>query len=471
MAGAITLALSGSAFAIGIPTTTTQLCSDKLQNEGLLYVNSLQKQVRLSIKNNIKQVDSKCSKGFACAGGGNHLDTCDPALGNTQCSGISQCTVNSTGGIADKIGDAKAKIRSKYDQFCSTSDLLTLFGTDGSTRCPDPDTIDNGLDEDEIADCFLSAAIGDVGDAQFGDTAAEQLGRVAQEIVPDAPKVPSEVCGVTYASVLSIGSESDDATVAEAGGAAPLNLVGCLGGVCDTTGQGVIGNNLTAPTQTFAGLIAICLVTTTGNAGNGTPQDGTIDLNTGEQHSFAPISSTVMIGTTCPICDAGTGLCDSGPNAGTPCANKGGTDTACPPAGAGPVIPNPLDLSTEPHTLSVPANNPGGGATNPAATFCGSCDVDPTVGCQNDQDCIDNGVCSGILGSGCCEFGTNTGAFGDDGATTASANGLRSQYVPKLATIFCTGESGSGLVDGTQGLPGPVRLVQLQLNAYKFVTP
>jgi len=119
----------------------------------------------------------------------------------------------------------------------------------------------------------------------------------------------------------------------------------------------------------------------------------------------------------------------------------------------------------------VPANNPGAGATNPSATFCGACDVDDTIGCQNDQDCIDNGVCSGVVGSGCCGFGTNTGAFGTDSATSASANGLRSQYVPKLATLFCTGKSGSALVDGTQGLPGPVRLIQQQLNAYRFVNP
>src|SRR5262249_58229632 len=63
MAGAITLALTGSAFAIAVPSTTTQLCSDKLQNEGLLYVNALQKQVRLSIQNNIKQTHFKFSKG------------------------------------------------------------------------------------------------------------------------------------------------------------------------------------------------------------------------------------------------------------------------------------------------------------------------------------------------------------------------------------------------------------------------
>ena len=64
------------------------------------------------------------------------------------------------------------------------------------------------------------------------------------------------------------------------------------------------------------------------------------------------------------------------------------------------LIPNPLDLDTENNTLSVPANNPVGGATNPVGTFCGMCDLDSTIGCQNDSDCIANGVCSGQHTSG-----------------------------------------------------------------------
>jgi hypothetical protein len=211
------------------------------------------------------------------------------------------------------------------------------------------------------------------------------------------------------------------------------------------------------------------LNTTTSDSGNGTPADGSIDLASGQGGSFAPIRTEVLIGTTCPTCDATTGLCTGGsPNDGSPCNNKGGTDVACPPPGAGPIIPNPLDLSTEPNTLSVPANNPGAGATNPSQTFCGACDGDESQGCQNDTDCVATGACVAGFGLGCCQFGTNTGAFGIDAATSATANGLRSVYVPKLATIFCTGKTTSPLVNTSQGLPGPVRLVQLQLNAFQW---
>lgn len=104
---------------------------------------------------------------------------------------------------------------------------------------------------------------------------------------------------------------------------------------------------------------------------------------------------------------------DSGPNAFQGCTAAGTTDTACPPliVGNPPVIPNPLVLNTEPKTLPVPANNPGGGATNPAATYCGACDLDDTIGRQNDQDCVDQGVCGSGFGLACCAFGTNTGAL------------------------------------------------------------
>jgi hypothetical protein len=458
--------MASSALATAVPSTTLQKCSDQIQLNTLKYTGAVQKEVRLSIKNNMKGKDSKCSGGFACAGGGNNGGKCDVLNGNVDCPS-GQCTVNAAKGIASKINKAKGKLRDKIAQFCTSADLLALYGVNGTTRCEDPDDIDNGLDADELADCILQGAIGDALNSRFGDPAGEVMGRGAPEIVPDSP-APFEVCFVTLGSILSIGSESDPGVPAEAGGASPLNIDSCLAGVCQTSGQGVIGNNLTAPTQTFAGVIPVCLVTVTGDSGNGTSADGEIDLNTGRADNFSPISSTVLIGTTCPVCTAG--VCDSGPNIGAACTSAGGTDTACPPtvAGVPPVIPNPFALSTETATLSVPANNPGGGVTNPSGTFCGACDLDDTIGCQNDQDCIDEGLCSGVLGSGCCVFGTNTGAFSNDAATSAQAEGLRSQYVPRLGTIFCTGKSGSGLVDSTQGLPGPVRSVQQQLNAFQY---
>jgi hypothetical protein len=464
-AGAFALAaVAGTAMAAGVPDTATKKCGDKLQNETLKYVNAVQKQIRLSIKNNLNGKDSKCSGGLACAGGANNNHVCTT---NANCPS-GQCAVNNSKGIAGAIIKAKATLRAKIFQFCTDAQLVTLGFP--SSRCPDPDSPVNGLDRAELADCILHGAVGDLSTAVFGDVSGEVLGRASGRTVPQAVPIIS-VCGVTLASVLSIGSASTSATIAEAGGAQPVVIDGpCVGTLCQTKGSALIGNNLTSPTQTFAGLIPICLVTVTGNAGNGTNEDGSIDVGTGEQHSFAPILSTVLIGTTCPTCDTTTATCNGGPNNGLFCTNKGGTDTACPPTTVGgePVIPNPLDLDTEANTLAVPAHNPAGGVTNPAGTFCGSCDLDPSIGCNNDSVCVAAAVCSGGVGSGCCSFGTNAGAFGVPSATSVTANGVRGPYIPRLATIFCTGQSGNGLVDSTQGLPGPVRLVQQQLNAFEY---
>ena len=459
LAGAFAFAaVAGSAMAAGIPASGDQSCSDQIQNNTLKYVNAVQKQVRLSIKNNLAGKASKCSGGFACAGGANNGKTC---VDNTGCPS-GQCTVNSAKGIAGAINKAKGSLRSKIAQFC-TAGSLTNLGFPNS-RCP------NATTPATLGDCILLGAIGDIGTSVFGDPAGEIMARGATDIVPQATN-PLSVCGVTLGSILSIGSASAPQAPAEAGGAAPLLITSCAGTLCQTKGTGAIGNNLTAPTQTFAGMIPVCLVTTTGDAGNSTPESGNIDLGSGVQNSFTPISTTVLIGTTCPICDPALKQCDSGPNATKACSNFGSQDTACPPTvvGTPPVIPNPLNLSTEPVTLSVPANNPGGGATNPSGTFCGNCDLDTTIGCNNDSVCVAASACSGAVGSGCCNFGTNTGAFGVASATSISTSGARrGPYVPIIATTFCTGQSGDGLVDSTQGLPGPVRLVQEQLNAFLY---
>jgi hypothetical protein len=458
-------AVAGTAMAATIPSSTVQLCSDQMQNNTLKYINAVQKQVRLSIKNNLNGKDSKCSGGAACAGSTTNGKACST---NAFCStGIpmgsqSQCSVNVAKGVAGAINKAKKSLRAKFAQFCLAGDYTTLGFP--NSRCPNADTAD------EVADCVLQGAIGDISANVFGDPAGEVMARAATDIVPQTT-APLSVCGVTLGSILQIGSASTSATPAEAGGAQQVFIDGaCVGTVCQTKGGTLLGNNLTAPTQTFAGLIPVCLVTVTSDAGNLTTQDGDIDLGTGEQNSFAPIRSTVLVGTTCPLCDATSSTCDTGPNAGLPCSAPGATDTACPPtiAGMPSVIPNPLALSTEPTTLSVPANNPVGGANNPAAAFCGACDLDDTLGCQNDADCVALGACSGGVGSGCCGFSASPGAFGNAAATTITTNGKRGPYIPILGTAFCTGKSGSGLVDSSQGLPGPVRLVQEQLNTFEY---
>lgn len=467
--GAASLALcTSSAFAAGPPDALTGKCSDTIQNETIKVISAIQKQIKTSLKNNRTQPtpkDSLCSGGLACAGGnGANGKAC---TGNASCTtlnakldptAVSECTVNGAKGIAGAINAAKGGLRKNLGLKCTDAQLITLGFP--SSRCPDPAGSPAGLQVSELADCILDGVIGDIPNAIFGDPAGEVMGRGAGQLIPDSPS-PNKVCGVTLGSLLHIASESASVDPAEAGGAAPLKLT-CVGQACDTEGSNLIGNSLTSPTSSPANL---CLKTSTVDAGNGTTQDGTLNLGTGAQVSNAPISTEVY-GGKCPKCDSATKKCLRNSlldpvslNEGKKCTNSGATDIACPPSGT-PIatVPNPLNLSTGTTTITIPISGPG--VNNPSGTFCGACNGDPTKGCQNDAACG---------GDAPCDFGSNTGAFGVDAATEVKAIGHIGPVMPRLAGAFCTGSADNGgLIDTAQGLPGPVRLVQQQLNAYEY---
>jgi hypothetical protein len=336
------------------------------------------------------------------------------------------------------------------------------------------------MDFDQVVDCILRNNASYREGGIIVDTTYEPYRRAATHLtVPhpaDHPAYPSTICGVPGSFLLQYGSETADSYSGRQGGTRLLFSDGCAGDVCQTRGEAVAdfgGNLLDDPLPTYAGLIPICILMHPADAGNGTFEDGSIDLTTGDQQTFQKISATVLIGTTCPRCVTSTGLCDSGDRAGMSCLHLGSEDVACPPTiiGVPPVMTLPLDLTTGTDTLNVPPHNPGGGATNPAGTFCGACDLDETVGCQNDQDCVDAGVCSGGLGSGCCVFGTNDGYAGEPcpgPVTSTSVEGAPGPFVPHLATLFCMGKTGSALVDATVGLPGPARYIEPRLNVFAW---
>lgn len=457
--GAASLALCTSAFAAGVPDAATQKCSDTLQNETIKIIGAIQKQIKTSLKNNRNAKDSLCSGGLACAGGnGANGKAC---TGNASCTTLnaksdptaaSECTVNVGKGVAGAINTAKGGLRKNLAAKCTDAQLVTLgFPT---ARCPDPAGSTPGLQVAELADCILNGAIGDIPNAIFGDPAGEVMGRAAGQLIPDTPS-PIKVCGVTLGSILQIGSESASSDPTEPGGAQPQTTT-CVGVACTTAGSPLIGNSLTAPTDATG--IALCLKTSTQNAGNGTTTSGTLNLSTGAQSSFSPISTQVF-GSKCPKCDNTTKTCTGGANNGKKCTQGGATDIACPPnTMVIATIPNPLNLSTGTTTLTIPLV-----MGNPAGVFCGACNGDPTKGCQSD------GACGGDAP---CDFGSNTGAFGVDSATQVVAVGHPGPVLPRLAGAFCTGSADSGMtIDASQGLPGPVRLVQQQLNAYEYILP
>jgi hypothetical protein len=188
-------------------------------------------------------------------------------------------------------------------------------------------------------------------------------------------------------------------------------------------------------------------------------------------------------------------------------ANNGaGVDTAD--------IPNPMMETTGSSELSTPVV---------AGKFCGFCDYNiggnPLTdaacdhapapnqgdvlcahGCKNTADCLSllaselngktgfcdgdadfthygtacssNGDCGGLLGA-ChaveCDFGkTVLGFQGNSAVTSIKAVGQESIFTPVMVGAFCTGMTNDTLLDGSAGLPGPVRVVAPYVQSYRF---
>lgn len=447
-------------------TTPEAKCSDALQNETLKYAGAIQKLIRLSIKNNVSGKDSACSGGFACAGGANNGKAC---TANADCGAAGpadpQCLVSQKKGGSSSVLKAKAGLRAHVASKCTDPNIVSLgFGAAG-TKCAGKTTVTG------VLDCILEGAAGGIATGAVSDPVGEIMGRAANGKVADGLLVAgtSEACALSLGSDLQVGRTNfNPPSVAEAGGATPSTVASGSGGVYQLEGKGIVGNILTVTSN--PGAVPTCLVTST----TGVPPSfllpgvGTIDLsgpNVGLQTSNAPIQTIVYTTGECPKCLASTGQCDAAntpaPAAGAaPCNNKGDDDPICAPAfGSEPVIPNPLNLTTETVTLTAPSNGPG--IVNPAQAMCGACDgLGAGIGCQSDADCAAQGFTT-------CTFAGSKGAFGDTTATSVSSQGARGPYVAKLAGAFCTGKTGTGL-DSLVGLPGPVRITQMQLNQFIY---
>jgi hypothetical protein len=226
----------------------------------------------------------------------------------------------------------------------------------------------------------------------------------------------------------------------------------CGVGTCGYTG---CYGNILSVTQTSSNGSTTCLVTHTGNSGNGTTTTGAINLTTGQAVTQSPIATDVyLLGpgvTGCGRCV--NHVCDTNStNAGAACTGADGQiDQGCFPAGGNlGTIPNPFILTTGTRTMTP------GAAPN---KFCGFCNAAPAIGCQTAADCP----------SGTCNFtGTNNGFYGDSTATTVTATGDVQQYAPTFVGVFCTGKTSSSLVNGSAGLPGPVRIIQPYVFGYSY---
>lgn len=464
VAAGLTILSPLPARATGIFSPSQQSCSAAVTAGASAFESAIEAEIRASIAANLQAQTDACSGPLVCIGGAKNGTPCTT---NSECDPGFECQPQ-LAGIAGAIAQAAASLRTSIAAACTAMDLVALRA--GLPGCPAGSFPPGSIGASELAECIVRGTIGKLAGFELVGTVGSALNAAVPHVAVDDP-APLGVCAVTLGRRLDLGSQSGP-ELTPAGAVRPLLTSGCSNGtpICATKGQVPVGNMVAPPAQTFAGSIPICLTTRYASTANGTTEEGSINLQTGEQHSSENFSITLQIGTLCPVCGASTLACDSGPNLGLACTRPGSTDIACPPLEVGllPVIPVGLQLDTEFHALAVSVNSPASGVTNPSGAFCGACDLDPTLGCTSDQECVDRGSCSGAVGSGCCAFGFSTGAFGNPAANVISAAGTRGPFLVQMAGLGCVGTTGTGLVDAVLGLPGPVRQLEVRLNALRY---
>jgi hypothetical protein len=172
------------------------------------------------------------------------------------------------------------------------------------------------------------------------------------------------------------------------------------------------------------------------------PSTGTVNLLTGATTANVSLGLHLYVtgnaAQPCPKCSVtgtpsapGTGTCDRGARAGLACTttNSHGLSKDCAPGGTD----GSVDLGTISANLS-PVTTGTSSKSNPTGLFCPG---QTTAGC---------------FGNTSCRSFTETGA-----APNATLSAIAPQPAT-LASTFCVPSSGSVLVDGSAGLPGPAAI-------------
>jgi hypothetical protein len=218
---------------------------------------------------------------------------------------------------------------------------------------------------------------------------------------------------------------------------------------CTNTGCN-FGTPLPIPNPTIPGITSCVL--NTWNA----PASGTLDLTSGVSSTDVPLISdtylTGNLGQPCPKCSAtgtpsspGHGTCDRGPRTGLMCTTTSSTGYTrdCPTGGADGTHPctpgggacidgshvGPINVNLSPLTTGTAS------MTNATGNFC--------PGQSNTS-----GHMFGCFGSSACRTITENGV--PAGTITAGTPAGAT-----LASVFCIGATGNGLVDASADLPGP----------------
>jgi hypothetical protein len=218
-------------------------------------------------------------------------------------------------------------------------------------------------------------------------------------------------------------------------------LTACPIGPTTTLGPGfdctTTGCHFGPPVPVPNGGLSACSVATFN-----TPATGTVNLLTGATTANVSLGLHLYVtgnaAQPCPRCSAtgapgapGSGTCDRGARAGLTCTttNSQGLSKDCQPGGTD----GSVDLGTIVANLS-PVTTGTSSKANPGGLFC------------------PGQVAAGCFGAAVCRSFSETGA---------APNAALSSVIPQPATLvstFCVPSSGSVLVDGSAGLPGPAAI-------------
>lgn len=198
------------------------------------------------------------------------------------------------------------------------------------------------------------------------------------------------------------------------------------------------GCNFGPPVPIPNGALSACSVNTFS-----APASGSVNLLTGATSANVALDLQVFVtgdaAQPCPVCSAvgapgapGTGTCDRGARAGLACTstNSQGLSRDCLPGGAdGSVEAGTIGANLSPVTSgTVTRSNPGG-------NFCSG---------QATAGCFGNPACRSIVETGAAPGLAITSLLAPASAT--------------LVSVFCVPATGSVVLDGPAGLPGPAAI-------------
>jgi len=323
-----------------------------------------------------------------------------------------------------------------------------------------------------------------------------------------SPTLPADLAAVApvnpHRNCTSAGVADPDYPACAGGanaGRPCVNNADCPTSTCSSTMPGCLfGAPLAIPNPGFTGA-SVCVVNrvSTSASGTGNCLTGATNLNlplssdlylTGDLLDGSAADRPNVAGINpCPICNAGTHLCQGGPRHGLACtpdtsalSDAYPTSHDCPPP-PGPLtanyigaLPIPFALTTDPSGTST-AQHKVANNTNLSGqeVFCGFCGAqfsptfrNPPLPCTTDAECAGVIGCPGATACNRCKQ-RDSGAFGPSvspaqgteheitlrGSAAGVCLASPGPHAATLVSAFCIPPAYNSTVDANGDLPGP----------------